>query len=184
MTKLNIESKRLLIRSLKDTDLDDFYFYRSNPEVTKYQGFDVYTREQAREFIASQQNKQFGRLGLWTQHAIVQVSSGQLIGDCAIKFDQYDARIAEIGITISHTEQKKGFAKEAMLAILTYLFGRDDFHRVSEIVDVENVASIRLLESIGFKREGHFIENIFFNGKWGSEYQYAMLRKEWEELKR
>jgi RimJ/RimL family protein N-acetyltransferase len=31
--------------------------------------------------------------------------------------------------------------------------------------------SINLLESVGFRKEGHFIENIFFKEKWGSEFQ-------------
>lgn len=87
--------------------------------------------------------------------------------------------MAEIGITISHKQQRKGYAKEALIGILNFLFNLEDFHRVTEIVDVENEASIKLLESIGFKKEGHFIENIFFKGKWGSEYQYAMLKKDW-----
>ncbi|HMX81562.1 MAG TPA: GNAT family protein, partial [Ferruginibacter sp.] len=56
-------------------------------------------------------------------------------------------------------------------------------HRVTEIVDAENEASVNLLKSTGFRLEGHFIENIFFKGKWGSEYQYAMLKREWDEHK-
>ena len=52
---------------------------------------------------------------------------------------------------------------------------------MSEIVDVENVASINMLESIGFLKEGHFIENVFFNGKWGSEFQYALNKSEWQK---
>jgi len=45
-------------------------------------------------------------------------------------------------------------------------------------VDTQNIASIQLLKSVGFRQEGHFIENIFFKVKWGNEYQYAMLKKE------
>ena len=47
-------------------------------------------------------------------------------------------------------------------------------------MDAENIASIKLIKSTGFKQEGHFIENIFFKGKWGSEFQYAMLKREWD----
>ena len=39
------------------------------------------------------------------------------------------------------------------------------------------------MQSIGFRQEGHFIENIFFKGKWGSEFQYAMLKREWDNIK-
>jgi RimJ/RimL family protein N-acetyltransferase len=183
MKKLLIETPRLQIRNLKTTDLGDFHFYRSNPEVTKYQGFDVFTIEQAHEFIQSQLDKEFGKPGEWVQYAIENKNTGKLIGDCAIKLDQYDVRIAEIGITISHKEQKNGYAKETLRGIINFLFAIQDFHRITEIVDAENAASIQLLKSVGFKQEGHFIENVFFKGKWGSEFQYAMLRKEWEELK-
>lgn len=179
MQKILIDTERLQIRNLKITDLADFHFYRSNPEVTKYQGFDVYTIEQASEFIQGQHGKEFGNPGEWVQYGIENKKTKKLVGDCAIKLDQYDIRIAEIGITISPTEQKKGYAKETLIAILNFLFSIENFHRVTETVDAENIASINLLKSVGFKQEGHFIENIFFKGKWGSEYQYAMLKKEW-----
>jgi ribosomal-protein-alanine N-acetyltransferase len=184
MQTLIIDTERLQIRNLKATDITDFHFYRSNPEVTKYQGFDVYTPEQASEFIHGQIDKEFGKPGEWVQFGIENKSTKKLIGDCAIKLDHYDIRIAEVGITISHTEQKKGYAKESLIAILNFLFDIEDFHRVTETVDAENTASIQLLKSVGFKQEGHFIENIFFKGKWGSEYQYAMLEHEWKELNR
>ena len=102
------------------------------------------------------------------------------MGDCAIKLDGSDSKMAEIGITISPLQQKKGYAKEVLLAILCFLFDTKNIHRVVEIVDAENTASINLLKSTGFKQEGHFIENIFFKGKWGSEFQYAMLQREWD----
>jgi len=178
MQKLMIDTERLQIRNLKITDVPDFHFYRSNPEVTKYQSFDVFTFEQANDFIQEHQDKEFGTPGEWVQFGIENKKAGKIIGDCAIKLDQYDIRMTEIGITISPNEQKKGFAKETLIAISNFLFDIKDFHRVSEIVDAENIASINLLKRFGFKLEGHFIENIFFKGKWGSEYQYAMLKKD------
>jgi [ribosomal protein S5]-alanine N-acetyltransferase len=181
MNSLIINTERLDIRNLKLVDLTDFHFYRSNPEVTKYQGFDVLTIEQAKEFIKSHAGKTFENPGEWVQYGIENRSTGKLIGDCAIKLNQNDNRIAEVGITISHTEQKKGYAKEALVGILNYLFGLKNFHRVVEIVDAENLASIQLLKSVGFRQEGYFVENIFFKGKWGSEYQFAMLEKEWRQ---
>jgi RimJ/RimL family protein N-acetyltransferase len=165
------------------SDLNDFHIYRSNPDVTKYQGFDVMTIEQANEFIQRQLGKEFGKAGEWVQYGVENTTTGKIIGDCAIKLDQYDIRIAEIGITISHLEQKNGYAKEVLLGILAFLFDTKKIHRVVEIVDAENIASINLLKNIGFKQEGHFIENIFFKGKWGSEFQYAMLRREWDIMK-
>lgn len=177
---LKINTPRLYIRNLKLTDLNDFHIYRSNPEVTKYQGFDIMTIKQAEVFIKEQIDKEFGQTGEWVQYGIESIATGKIIGDCAIKLDNDDGRIAEIGITISHLYQRNGYAKEALLGILTFLFNSQDIRRVVEIVDTENIASINLLKSIGFKREGHFIENIFFKWNWGSEFQYAMLKREWD----
>ena len=70
-----------------------------------------------------------------------------------------------------------------MVAILDFLFKLEHFHRVVEIVDEENTASVNLLKSLGFKLEGHFVENVFFKGKWGSEFQFAMLKKKWDLIK-
>lgn len=183
MDQLNIITERLLIRQLTLDDLPNFHLYRSNPEVTKYQGFDVMSIEQAEEFIKGNANKYFGTAGEWVQYAIEDKQTKKLIGDCAVKLEQYDVRIAEIGITISHLEQKKGYAKEVLSGILKFLFEEKNLHRVVEIVDAENIASINLLKSTGFRLEGYFIENIFFKGKWGSEYQYAMLQNEWLDRK-
>ena len=180
MEKLFIQTQRLTIRNLQPGDLDAFHLYRSNPEVTKYQGFDVMNRDEAAAFISRQQDAMFGAPGQWVQYAIALSATGALLGDCAIKLQGNDPRIAEIGITISHLHQQQGFAKEAMKGIVHFLFGIKELHRIVETVDAENTASIQLLKSSGFRQEGHFIENTFFKGAWGSEYQYALLKKEWD----
>lgn len=180
MQNISIITNRLIIRNLMLSDLDNFHQFRSNPEVTKYQGFDVMPKEACADFINSQADKEFGKPGQWFQYAIENKETSQLIGDCAIKLDQYDIRLAEVGMTISDLHQKNGYAKEAITGILDWLFKTQNIHRVTEIVDAENVASINLLKSLNFKQEGHFIENIFFKGKWGSEFQFAMLKREWK----
>jgi RimJ/RimL family protein N-acetyltransferase len=180
--KLLIDTPRLQIRNLKLSDLPQFHAYRSDPQVTKYQGFDVFSREQAQNFIIDNAEKTFGKPGDWVQYGIEDKSTGMLIGDCAIRFHEQDSRLGEIGMTISPDNQRKGFGKEAVIAILRLLFSIDGFHRIAETVDAENVASIRLLKSVGFREEGHFIQNIFFKGDWGSEYQFAMLKSEWLQL--
>ena len=180
--KLKLESERLILRNLEDNDLDDFLSYRSNPEVTRYQGFDPYNREAASEFITSQKEIEFGLPGQWLQLGIIDKKSDQLIGDCAVKLDKHEPRIAEMGCTISPAFQQKGFAKETVLTLMRFLFDVQEVHRIVETTDAENSASIKLLESLGFRKEGHFIENTWFKGKWGNECLYAMLKSEWKVL--
>jgi RimJ/RimL family protein N-acetyltransferase len=136
--------------------------------------------QQSRDFIASQTNNLRIIPGEWSQFGIENISSGQLVGDCAIYLQMSDSRIAEIGITISHLHQRMGYAKEAMTGIISFLFREKGIHRIVETVDAENIASIQMLKSISFREEAHFIESVFFKGKWGSEYQFALLKNEWE----
>jgi len=182
MDRLLFSTRRLKIRNLKDSDLDAFYQYRSNPEVTRYQGFSTITRDRAKAFIEEHGKKTFIKPGEWIQFGIEIAKSQQLIGDCAIYLHHADSRIAETGITISHLYQRQGFAKETMTGLINYLFREKGIHRLVETVDAENKASIHLMQSLLFRQEGHFIENIFFKGKWGSELQFAMLKREWQDL--
>lgn len=47
------------------------------------------------------------------------------------------------------------------------------------MTDAKNAAATAVLERLGLRREGHFIENVFFKGAWGDEFQYALLGREW-----
>ncbi len=181
MNIFSIKTDRLQIRNLQPKDLDGFFAYRQLPEIALYQGFNVMEKAACKAFIAKYSAKTLGSPGEWVQYAIAWNDSDEIVGDCAIRHKSPDTRIAEIGMSISPTHQKKGIAKEAMKGIVDWLFNEKEIHRIEEITDAENLAAVQLLESLGFRQEGHFIENIWFNGKWGSEYQYAILRSEWLE---
>lgn len=164
------------------TDLDNFYFYRSNLDVTKYQGFDVMNMQDASDFINMQKDKLFDKPDDWVQYGIENKATKQLIGDCAIKLSCFTNGTASIGITITPTEQKKGFAKEVLLGILHFLFDKKNTHRVVETLSDANTASEKLLISTGFRKEGFFIEDFLSDNKWTNTLQYAMLKREWLNL--
>ena len=63
--------------------------------------------------------------------------------------------------------------------MLDYVFTELNLHRVVAVTDCENGKSFTLLARLGLRREGHFVQNVWFKGKWGSEYSYAILRDEW-----
>ena len=175
-----LETPRLILRQFTDNDLEPFLAYRSDPEVARYQGWiEPYTREMAKEFIREMKDRQPGEPGKWFQWAIELRSSGQMIGDCAFYLLERDTRQAEIGVTLSRTHQGQGYAREAILRLLEYLFGELELHRVCANCDPENAPAWHILERMGFRREAHFTENLWFKGRYASEYWYAMLRREW-----
>jgi RimJ/RimL family protein N-acetyltransferase len=175
----NLETPRLLLRHFTDADLIPFLAYRNDYDVARYQDWEGISEPEARAFIREQKTIQPGVPGQWFQFAIEFKETRTLVGDCALKISEHDDRQAEIGYTLSHAYQGKGIASEAISCLLDYVFMTLELHRVIAITDCENAASVALLERLGLRREGHFIQNIWFKGKWGDEYLYAILKHEW-----
>lgn len=172
-----LKSERICIRRLDTDDLSSFLSYRSNPQVTKYQGFDVMNKEQARSFIEQNLTKDHTK-DEWQQLAIVLNDTNQLIGDCALKVSQGKYKVANVGITIHADYQKKGFATEVFSTLLKYLFEELSTQKVIEIVLKENQASIALLHKIGFT----FDSELSSDDNQNTELQYSLLSRNWKKL--
>jgi len=179
-----LETQRLIMRQFTDTDLEPFLTYRSDPEVARYQGWtEPYTHVMADEFIQEMKTHQPGEPGKWFQWAIELRARGQLIGDCAFHMQERDTRQAEIGVTLSRAHQGRGYAQEAIQRLLKYLFDELGLHRVSANCDPENKPAWQILERMGFRREAHFVESLWFKGRYADEYWYALLYREWAAAK-
>ena len=179
MDFVNLETARLILRHFTDADLVPFMAYRNDPDVARYQGWERISEAEAHTFIAEQKLVQPGVPGQWFQIAITLKETGTLVGDCALKIDEHDERQTEIGYTLARAYQGKGIAAEAVSRVLDYAFRTLELHRVIAVTDCENTASVTLLERLGLRREGHFIQNVWFKGKWADEYLYAVLQDEW-----
>jgi RimJ/RimL family protein N-acetyltransferase len=177
-----IETTRLRLRHFQDADCALFMAYRNDPQVARYQSWEGITEAEARAFIQEVKEIQPWVPGEYFQIAIELKETGLLVGDCAMKIDEDDERQAEIGFTLARTYQGRGIASEAVSCVLEYAFASLGLHRVIAITDCENAASVALLERLGLRREGHFHQNVWFKGKWGDEYLYAILHEEWLNL--
>jgi RimJ/RimL family protein N-acetyltransferase len=175
-----LESERLILRGFTDADLPILLAYRNDPEIARYQSWDSFSEAEAKVFLREQQALEPGTPGKWFQFAIEEKSSGLLVGDCALHIDDAGQQ-GEIGFTLAGQQQGKGFATEAVTRMCDYAVTDLCLHRLVAICDCRNHTSVALLERLGFRREGHFIKNIFFKGEWGDEYLYAMLKAEWAE---
>lgn len=179
-----IETARLILRRPAEEDLAPFMAYLNDPLVARYQSWESYTEEQARAVIERQKGVEPGTPGQWFTFAAELKETGVMIGHVALSVKADDPRQAEIGFTFARGQQGQGLAREAAEAVLDYAFGVLGLHRVSAVADCENARSVALLERLGMRREGHFVENVWFKGAWGSEYLYAVLRREWPAARR
>jgi RimJ/RimL family protein N-acetyltransferase len=176
---MRLESERLRIRRFRDSDLAPFVAYRNDPEVARYQSWDSFDELEARAFIWEMASAQPGVPGDWFQFAVESKETRELVGDCALQVDGQEPYRAELGFTLAREHQGKGFASEAVSCLLDYAFVSLDLHRIFAFADCRNKPSCRLLERVGLRQEGHFLENVWFKGEWSDEYLYAVLKDEW-----
>jgi RimJ/RimL family protein N-acetyltransferase len=174
-----VETARLRLRRLTAADLPALIAYRNDPEVARYQNWETFSAEEADAFLREQDATEPGTPGSWFEIAMEEKASGTMVGDCALHVRKDDPRQGEIGFSLSRAHQGRGLASEAVAAVLDYAFGTLGLHRIIAVTDARNAASAALLERIGMRREGHFIQNIWFKGAWGDELQYAVLAEEW-----
>jgi Acetyltransferases, including N-acetylases of ribosomal proteins len=181
-TKIHLAGQRLLLRNLLPHDLPDFLDYRQDPEVCRYQGFDIFTKKEAIDFIKKQQSVIIGIPGQWSQIAIIKKEDQRLIGDCAVKFQAAEPRIAELGYTINPRFQRQGYATETLQTLLQHIFEERNIHRVLAVIDIRNQSSIKLAEKLGFVKEAHYRQSYFdeLDKTWTDEYLYALLQSDFK----
>ncbi|MCB0061806.1 MAG: GNAT family N-acetyltransferase, partial [Caldilineaceae bacterium] len=174
-----LTTERTVTRRFTLADVPALHAIRTDPTVARFQSWDGTSEESIQRFIQSLQGIAPGTPGEWFQFAIASRATNELMGDCGLHVLAEDPRLGEIGYTLAQRFQGQGYATEAVSAILDYTFTTLKLHRLAAIVDVRNRGSIKLLERLGFRREG-MTRGAFWNkGEWVDEYLYALLQSEW-----
>jgi RimJ/RimL family protein N-acetyltransferase len=175
-----LSTGRLVLRRFRPEDLDAFVAYRSDPEVARYQSWEVpYRPSQARQFLQELEAIHPDTPGEWFQFAVALRHTDRLIGDCGAHVQAEDPRQAEIGFTLASQDQGHGYATEAVRRLLHYLLIERGKHRVRATCDDRNTGSAAVLERVGMRREGHLLESTWSKGEWTNDLLYAVLRREW-----
>jgi RimJ/RimL family protein N-acetyltransferase len=169
---LPFATPRLVLRAFTLDDAAAFAAYRSDPDIARYQSWDApYPLALARAFIASLAGTDGPVAGDWVQIAVEH--HGALAGDVAVGLSK-DGLIATIGYTLAPTQQGKGLGAEAVGAVVDRLFADVGVHRVEASLDPRNVASARLVESLGFELDGTAREAVRDGDGWADDAHYAL----------
>jgi RimJ/RimL family protein N-acetyltransferase len=174
-----IHTDRLVLRRFRPEDLGAFMAYRNDPEVVRFDGLHGISEERARAFLVEQEGTPAGEPGIWMQIAVERRGEG-LIGDCGFQVDEKLPGTAEIGYRLARGSWGQGYGSEAVSGVLDWAFGMLQLHRVLALIDTRNVHSIALVERLGFRREGFFVESYREPDGWSDEYLYAVLEREWK----
>ncbi|MEG0294906.1 GNAT family N-acetyltransferase [Enterococcus sp.] len=146
---MEIQTKRCIIRPFNESDINRFMDYRNDMDWMQYQGFKGLTKEEYAEVLLGGNDLNSGM-----QLAIVDTKNSWLIGDVYLKQEEENCWI---GYSICRSEARKGYAYEAVTAVINHLKKRG-IKTVKAGVASDNVASIELLRKLEFIYLG-FAEN-------------------------
>lgn len=179
------ETPRLIVRDHAMTNLDLMLAWENDPELLYYnddqpEPYEPTTREEMERYL-QRLVKNDGSRGI-LYFAIYTRCDNRLIGYGMIAFINPYHRRCKVGITIGEkTEWGKGYGTEALQGAVDYCFRQLHMHRVGAEVYAINPRSIRMLERVGFKREGTVRQSVLKDGRLVDEHIYGILRSEWEQ---
>jgi len=148
-----IETERLILRTWKAEDADEYYRINQDPNVIEFL-LGPLTMQEVKDFIAAK-NQQFEELG-YTVWAVEEKSSGKLIGFIGIQPVPWEAHFTpavEIGWRLGSEWWGKGYATEGAKAVLKFGFETIGLKEVVSFAVPENVRSMRVMERIGMRRD-------------------------------
>jgi len=90
-------------------------------------------------------------------------------------------KLLEIGYAVLPSERGRGYCTEAAQLMVDYLFLSKDIARIQATTHTKNVISQKVLEKVGFKREGTLRKPALIRGEWTDMFIFSILREEWKE---
>jgi RimJ/RimL family protein N-acetyltransferase len=174
-----LPSERLALRQLVDADVSALFAVFSDPDVMRYwDSGPLKSRGEARLLLEDiRDGFRTRRLFQW---AVADAASDTAIGTCTIwRVDPLHRR-AEIGFALARAHWSRGLATEAVGRLIQFAFDELDLHRLEADVDPRNDRSLRLLERLGFRREGYLRERYHVGGEVQDAIILGLLRSEWK----
>jgi RimJ/RimL family protein N-acetyltransferase len=176
---LTVRTERLQLREIEAGDWQAVLQYQRQPEYLRFYPWTERTKADVQQFVDMFVTWRYEHPRTKFQFAITLATSRQLIGLCGVRRTTLQSPEAELGYEIAPEFWKQGYATEAAEAMLAFAFNSLQVHRCWANCLTENRASIRVLEKLRMRREGHFRENRWMKNRWWDTYIYAILTGEW-----
>ena len=173
-----LRSTGSLLRVLEGSDVPALYEIFGDPEVMRYWSSPPLDSAQAAGNLLDKIHLGFSDRRLF-QWGFADSNAGTVIGTCTLLHFEPAHRRCEIGFALARNRWGRGEASRAVAAVVEYAFSVLDLHRIEADVDPRNSRSLRLLERLGFKREGLLRERYQVNGELQDSAILGLLRSDW-----
>ena len=175
---LPLRTARLFLREFVNTDFDAIHAYSSDPRVTKFLFFGPRDADSTADYLegllASQDEVPRTRFEL----AVQEIGSSRVIGACDLSL--IERNVVDLGYMLGLSDWGKGYATEIALALVDAAFFDLRADRIISTVDVNNRASIRVLEKIGMRWEAVFRKHRRAKNRWWDCHLFVLPREVWE----
>jgi [ribosomal protein S5]-alanine N-acetyltransferase len=173
-----LETPRLRLRLLSETDTESVFRVLSNPTTMKYYGTAAhknieYTQKQYIDLMLTRFKYRDA-----ASFVITFQENDDYIGHInAIQFDRV-FKFVEIAYIIDPEHWGKGIATEAVGRVVEFLQKDVKIHKIRASLYSKNIASKRVLEKLGFIQEGYLRDNVIIDGEFVDEYLMALISEE------
>jgi [ribosomal protein S5]-alanine N-acetyltransferase len=179
LSPIVLSTERLRLRWVTPADAEGMLAIFSDHEVTRYWSTSPWTRiEQAHESIEQSLAAYADGSGL--RFAVELLEQPGMIGTISLHKFVDGSRRCEIGYALARPYWAQGYVGEALRAVLDYGFRELDLNRVEADIDPNNIASGRVLERLGFRKEGYMPERWIVRGEPADTVYYGLLRRYWD----
>jgi RimJ/RimL family protein N-acetyltransferase len=170
-----LEARRVRLRWLDESDVEALHAVFADPEVTRYWSAPPLGGVDDARCLLDDIRRHFREKTLF-QWGVARREDDRVVGTCTLdRPDPVNLR-AEIGFALGREYQGRGYMREALATLLDYAFGPLGLRRIEADVDPRNAASIRLLEKLGFRREGHLRQRWRVGDEVQDSLFYGLLR--------
>lgn len=175
-----LKTARMILRPYEMGDLAALHDLFGREDVCRYLMWEPMDLDQARALLERRVRQT--RIEAEAEAillAAVDAETGRVIGEFMLRFTSEKHRQGEVGWSVHPDVQGRGLATEGAREMLRLGFDELGLHRIVADCDPRNVASLRVMEHLGMRREAEFVENEFVKGEWIGEIVCAMLESEW-----